>query len=71
MPFNGNPFGLVYEGALTENAEGAVNIHAISYPLRDITVAANVYHLSGVLIIGLSVGFACVQGDPSMRYHLS
>lgn len=42
-PFNGNPFGLVYEGALTENAEGAVNIHAISYPLRDITVAANVY----------------------------
>jgi fermentation-respiration switch protein FrsA (DUF1100 family) len=42
-PFKGNPFGLVYEGALSENREGAVNIHAISYPLRDITVAANVY----------------------------
>lgn len=46
-PFNGNQFGLVYEDALTENADGAVNIHAIQYPLRDITVAANVYTPAG------------------------
>lgn len=25
IPFNGNPFGLVYEGALTENVDGEVN----------------------------------------------
>lgn len=46
-PFNGNPFGLVYENALTENADGAVNVHGIAYPLRDITVAANVYTPAG------------------------
>lgn len=47
IPFNGNPFGLVYEGALTENAEGRVNIHAIQYPYRDFTAAANVYTPAG------------------------
>ena len=41
-PFGGNAFGLVYEGALTENADGAVNIHAIRYPYRDFTAVANV-----------------------------
>ncbi len=47
VPYNGNQFGLVYHDALTENVEGTVNIHGISYPLRDLTIAANVYTPAG------------------------
>ena len=38
-----NNFGLVYEGALTTNKPGAVNIHSASYKLNGINIAANVY----------------------------
>lgn len=27
-----NPFGLVYENAITENVPGEVNIHPVTYP---------------------------------------
>ncbi|MCI8468658.1 MAG: alpha/beta hydrolase [Eggerthellaceae bacterium] len=47
IPFNDNPFGLVYDEALTENVEGAVNIRAIQYPYRDFTAVANVYVPAG------------------------
>lgn len=33
IPVEGNPFGLVYKGAITENVDGAVNIHAIGTPI--------------------------------------
>ena len=40
---DGNPFGLVYDGAITENAAGKVNIHPTTYKLHGLDVAANVY----------------------------
>lgn len=38
-----NPFTLVYEGAITENAQGKVNIHSVKYELNGLDIAANVY----------------------------
>lgn len=38
-----NLFGLVYEGAVSENIPGKVNIHPVSYKLNGIDIAANVY----------------------------
>jgi uncharacterized protein len=38
-----NPFGLVYEDAITQNVPGKVNIHPVTYKLNGIDIAANVY----------------------------
>lgn len=38
-----NPYTLVYDGALTENIKGKVNINPVSYKIKDITIVANVY----------------------------
>ena len=40
-------WGLVYDGAITENVAGQVNLHPVKYNLRGITVAANVYTPAG------------------------
>jgi fermentation-respiration switch protein FrsA (DUF1100 family) len=42
-----NPFGLVYEDAITENVPGKVNIHPVTYKLNGIDIAANVYTPAG------------------------
>ncbi|MCK9437594.1 MAG: alpha/beta hydrolase [Synergistaceae bacterium] len=38
-----NPFGLVYQDAITENVPGKVNIHPVHYLLHGIKISANVY----------------------------
>lgn len=43
QPYNGNPFGLVYGDALTENKKGSVQIHPVTYDLGPFEVSANIY----------------------------
>jgi len=38
-----NPFTLAYDGAITENVKGRVNIHPVTYKLNGLAIAANVY----------------------------
>ena len=38
-----NPFTLTYDGAITENVQGKVNIQPVKYQLNGLTIAANVY----------------------------
>jgi fermentation-respiration switch protein FrsA (DUF1100 family) len=38
-----NPFTLAYDGAITSNEPGRVNIHPVTYELDGLTIAANVY----------------------------
>ncbi len=38
-----NPFTLVYDGAISNNMAGKVNIHPVKYKLNGIDIAANVY----------------------------
>lgn len=42
--YSKNPFTLAYDGAITENAQGKVNIHPVTYTNNDgIKISANVY----------------------------
>lgn len=41
--YRNNPFTLAYDGALSQNVTGQVNIHPVRYPLHGLTIAANVY----------------------------
>ncbi|MFV8343867.1 alpha/beta hydrolase [Flavobacterium sp. XS2P39] len=38
-----NPYTLVYDGAITENVKGKINIHPVSYKIKEIAIVANVY----------------------------
>jgi uncharacterized protein len=43
LDYRQNPFGLVYEYAITENEPGKVNLHPVTYTLNGLKIAANVY----------------------------
>lgn len=41
--YRDNPFTLCYDGAITENVVGKVNIRPVTYELNGIIISANVY----------------------------
>jgi len=47
LDYRQNPFGLVYEDAITANEPTKVNIHPVTYALRGLDIAANVYTPAG------------------------
>lgn len=47
LAYKGNRWGLVYDGAISENVPGQVQIHPITYDLDGVAVAANVYTPAG------------------------
>ena len=42
-----NPFTLVYDGAITKNIKGEVNIQTVSYKINGIDISANIYTPKG------------------------
>lgn len=47
LDYRNNPFALVYDGALTKNEPGKVNIRLVTYKVNGVDIAANVYTPAG------------------------
>jgi len=41
--YKANPFTLAYDGAITQNEPGKINIHPVTYKLNGLDISANVY----------------------------
>ena len=49
-----NPFTLVYDGAITENVKGAVNMNQVAYKLNGIDISANSAEAVSVILSAIT-----------------
>ena len=66
-----NPWGLVYDGALTENVVGEVQLHPVSYEVGGLRVSANVYTPKGYTKDGSYAAIVVSHPNGSVKEQVS